>query len=347
MITAVVMEVHDHMGSKIFKFLAKFQLVIILTSSNALANSNITSEFMAQVNQISERDSAIDRERLKSYQIVLVPGLVTDFTQKVGKVFGWLGITSKDGFLASFFQQSNWMHEASIYFEMAPINREGGCDENGEVIARVIATSAKPVILVSQSKAGADIMHALVHHPEIVDNIAGWVAYQPPHAGSILADIMQSETVLKYPSNLFVKTLGGTPLAFTDMTTTYRSKFNFANADRIKALTSAFPIVTLVTTATTVSWERYLLGRNSSFSFLAPFVGVISEHDGGSNDGIATVKGTCIRNSDCVYLTGIDHFAAVMNTSPFLGPSKVDRIALFRALLELLLNRIETRNRQL
>lgn len=40
--------------------------------------------------------------RLRKYRIIFVPGLVTDVTEKAGRLTGGLGLTPADGFLAAF-----------------------------------------------------------------------------------------------------------------------------------------------------------------------------------------------------------------------------------------------------
>jgi hypothetical protein len=98
--------------------------------------------------------------------------------------------------------------------------------------------------------------------------------------------------------------------------------------------------VTLVTTESAVGWTKYLFSvRKAKIAFLAPFVKVISDRGGGPNDGIATIPGTCLPRATCFFVSGIDHFAAVMNTAPFKTPSPEERVTLFRTMLEMVVRR--------
>lgn len=307
-----------------------------------------TVEFLRIAEGLKGREGSVDQEYLKPYRLLLVPGLVTDVTEEVGKFTEKLRLTPTPGFLSSFFQQREWMAASHIDFEIAPINRAGTCDENGDAIARAIAESPRPVILVTQSKGGVDTLHGLIRHPEVRAKVAGWVAYQPPHDGSILADMIQDHHALRGPTAAFLSLLRGTGLAIADMSTSSRRAYNEAHRFEIIGLTRTFPIVTLLTTETGASASRYLFGPRASSAFLAPFIPVIAERDralsysglAGLNDGIASVHGTCLERSACVYLTGIDHFDSVMNTAPFKSLASADRVSLFRAMVQMLVHRI-------
>src|SRR5690606_33467270 len=104
------------------------------------------------------------------------------------------------------------------------------------------------------------------------------------------------------------------------------------NRAPIEDLTRSLPLITLVTDEEPLSsLKDYLLGRTS---FLSPFVKPIADNGGGLNDGIAMVEGTCLPGGrSCIYLHGIDHFAAVMNTSPYRTLSTKERLLIFQALL--------------
>src|SRR5262245_29177000 len=115
--------------------LALATLAAVLCAPLAHAGFEGTPEYKDRFPKVQARPASVDRGRLAPYRIILVPGLATDLTERVGKLTGELGLTPKDGFLAPFFQQRNWMRRSGIPFEMAPINREGGCDEDGDIVA--------------------------------------------------------------------------------------------------------------------------------------------------------------------------------------------------------------------
>jgi hypothetical protein len=298
-----------------------------------------TEEYRALAPVVARRAARADRAALAPYKVLLVPGLATAITAEVGKLTGALHLTPRDGFLAPFHHQIAWMRKAGIDFEMVPMSTVAGCEENGRAIAAAIRRSPKKVLLVSQSKGGVDILYALVRHPEVLGRLAGWAAYQPPHAGSILADLILQKGGRRLTYWLF-DLLRGSGLAIEDMTTAARKAFNAKHASAIERIARSLPIVTLVTTESAVGWSRYLFSvRKGQFAFLAPFVKVIAERGGGPNDGIASVAGTCLRHATCFYIEGIDHFAAVMNTAPFKTLSPETRVTLFRTMLEMVARR--------
>jgi hypothetical protein len=108
------------------------------------------------------------------------------------------------------------------------------------------------------------------------------------------------------------------------MRTDFRRAYMRDHEEQWRSIVARVPIVTLLTDDVPLAdTKEYLLvpfrrTQNTHVSFLAPFVGPIHDHGGGTNDGIAMVEGTCIEGGkECVYLHGIDHFAAVRNTSPW------------------------------
>ena len=305
----------------------------------AQAGENVTDEYQNTLSSIRAQESSLDRQRLSGFTIIFVPGIATDLTRVMGEATGNLGITPGTGFLAPFDQQMDWMIESHIDFQMAPINREGSCSANGDVIADTIAGAGHPVILITQSKAGVDALYGMIRHPEIRKKIAGWVAYQPPFAGSPLADIVHEKSEFKIPTDLLLKVLGGTSVSYEDMETGIRQQFNHAHQNEIDEISHEFPIVTLITTEDPSTPTEYLFEDKSKFGFLSPFVGPIQERGGGPNDGIALVAGSCLKYASCIYLHGLDHFAADMDTAPYKTLTRDERIALFRTMLEMLARR--------
>jgi hypothetical protein len=313
---------------------------LLLAATAASASVDVTHRYHELASPKLEEPALFDRIRLKPFRVLLVPGLATDTTESIGRVTGPLGITAPEGFLSAFHQQRRWMDEAGVDYEVAPINRRGSCDDNGDAIVDAILRSPKPVIVVTQSKGGVDTLHGLVRYPTALGKIAGWVAYQPPLAGSPLADLLQDRRAVRAGSNLLFRLMGGTGLALRDMTTSFRAEYKRLYAPEIERVIRAIPIVTLVTTEYASSWRKYLFAKDrSDVAFLGPFVETIRLRGFGMNDGIATVEGTCLETAHCVYLDGIDHFAAVMDTGPFKTLDRQSRVAMFRALLELVSDR--------
>jgi hypothetical protein len=182
----------------------------------------------------------------------------------------------------------------------------------------------------------------LIRHPEVRARIAGWVAYQPPHAGTVLSDLVQNSAELRPTGELVFGMLKGSSFTYQDMERGFRAGFNKTYRDEIERIPREFPIVTLVTSEEGASMDQYLHGDKSKVAFLAPFVGPIAANGGGLNDGIASFEGTCLDGATCAYVPGIDHFAAVMNTSPYKSITKSERITMFRTLLDMLAHRIRT-----
>lgn len=270
---------------------------------------------------------------LKAYKILLVPGLATDLTQKTGEITGLLGLTNQQGFLAPFHAQMIWLKKAGLDASMVTINRVGGCRENGEVIANAIAGSVKPVILITQSKGGVDALHGLLRFPHVQKKIKKWIAYQPPILGTPLASIVQENLALNKPADGLLSLLKGTALTYEDMAVVYRTNYFTLFESEIKKLTDVVPTTVLVTLEKPASFTNYLLEKPSRNAFLSPLVPVITSYNNEINDGIAMVKGTCLEKSRCFFLDNVDHFAAVMDTSPYKGLTNEARVGLLQYLL--------------
>lgn len=272
-------------------------------------------------------------KNLKAYKILLVPGLATDLTQKAGEITGLLGLTNAKGFLAPFYAQMAWLRSVGLDISMVSVNRVGGCMENGEVIANAIATSSKPVVLITQSKGGVDALHGLLRFPHLQKKIKKWIAYQPPILGTPLANIVQENLTLNKPVDGLLALLKGTALTYEDMTTVYRTNYFTLFESEIKKLVESVPTTILVTLEKPANFASYLLEHPSKNAFLSPLVPVITNYNKEINDGIAMVKGTCLEKARCFFLDNVDHFAAVMDTAPYKGLSKEARVGLMQYLL--------------
>jgi hypothetical protein len=230
-----------------------------------------TAEYRTLAPTVARRDARVDRTALAPYKVLLVPGLATSYTAEVGKLTGALHLTPRDGFLAPFHHQVAWMRKSGIDVEVVPMSTVAGCEANGRAIAAAIRKSTKKVILASQSKGGVDILYGLVRHPDVLGRVAGWAAYQPPHAGSILADLILEKGGRRLTYWLF-DLLRGSGLAIEDMTTRVRKAWNAKHAAAIDRIAKAIPIVTLVTTESAVGWTKYLFSvHKAKIAFLALF----------------------------------------------------------------------------
>lgn len=301
-----------------------------------------TAEFEETYGKFERGELALNKRLLSNYQIVFVQGLATNITHQIGRFLGPV-ISKQDGFLSPFWQQKRLLDKLGIPSQFAPINPNLGTEKNGDVIANTIleafAFSQKKVILITQSKAGPDAITGLLNNPLVRSKLAGWLAYQPPHHGTYLADAPTNGSVSGFFIDKLFKLLQGSGLAIRDMRTDHRRRYMHRNREAIARVLTEVPVVTLVTDDVPLSsLTNYLLvplkRQQSSVSFLAPFVHPIASHGGGINDGIAMVEGTCIEGGrSCVYLHGIDHFAAVMNTSPWKTPTERERLLIFQSLL--------------
>jgi hypothetical protein len=333
-VSGILFAFNSRVGA-IMKYIFLFVIFFIFTSQ-AFADGKLFP-----INKIELEKSLIQNEinligELKKYRLLFLPGLATDITEHAGVITGGLGLTNSEGFLASFYVQLNWAKSIGLDARMSKINRVGSCDENGKVILQEILNSPKEVIIISQSKAGVDFIHGLMsslgQSDKIRKKLKLWLAYQPPMAGSPLADLVNSNLALDYPTRLLVELLKGSPLTYKEMSLKFRKNFNYYYEEELKKLTSEINMTTLVTQSGPVDIFDYLENPNRN-AFLGPLVNLIETKYHYPNDGIAIVKGTCIDGSKCFYKYNVDHFNAVMDTAPYSGLNISERLQLFKFLL--------------
>ena len=151
------------------------------------------------------------------------------------------------------------MIESHIDFQMAPINREGSCAENGDIIADTIAGAGQ------QSHS---------HHPE-QSRCRCALRNDPPsrrfarklRAGSLtslrsrvrrLRISFTKNPDLKLPTDLLLKVLGGTSVSYEDMETSVRQQFNYAHQSEIDEISTKSRWSTLITTEDPSTTTEYL-----------------------------------------------------------------------------------------
>jgi hypothetical protein len=333
----------------------------------------VQSQYIEDSAIVNDRSEQEDAAALSGYVLLFVDGLLSDTVKNIGHSLQNFGVSSQSDFLIPFGQQKSWAAGWKISMEEANIDVNQSCLINGDKIIEKIRSTfkkykgTKKVVLVTHGKGGVSTLTGIVEHfaefGEFGKMIGGWIAYQSPHGGSYLADISNKSGV-KLAAKLVTWMITGAGLATDDMTIAFRKDYNVNNAKKIEFLIEKIPVISLVTTEKSLDlsggWDSYMqffsdsstqlkrVAEGTTPALLSPLVDQISKRPGASNqdeidnDGIAMVSGTCLdRSRVCVQLDEIDHFAAVMNTSPFKTLSTDDRVLLFRTLLDYL---VQTKN---
>ncbi|MFO7653531.1 MAG: hypothetical protein R6X25_06880 [Candidatus Krumholzibacteriia bacterium] len=126
-------------------------------------------------------------------------------------------------------------------------NTQQGVEENGAAIADFLAGSTgKSVTIVSHSKGGLDTLQALLENRGLWgETVTGWIALQPPFAGSPVADNVPA--ALAGP---LLTALGGDEQALLDLQTAPRTEYMADRVGEIAELTAAIPVISCYSTFT-------------------------------------------------------------------------------------------------
>ena len=137
----------------------------------------------------------------------------------------------------------------------AGFNSQQGVDANGAAIAAFLAgLSHKNVTLVSHSKGGLDTLQALLENRGLWgDTVTGWVALQPPFAGSPVADNVPA--ALAAP---VLTAFGGDEQSLLDLKTAPRAQYMQDRAATIAELTAAIPVITCYSTFTSTPAQSFV-----------------------------------------------------------------------------------------
>lgn len=151
----------------------------------------------------------------KSLTVLVIPGLSTNNWNR-------FGIPYLDENLAA-------LGARGIKARRLEISTEESVAINARYIAREIrkeAASGRRVVIFAHSKGGTDSSAALALYPDLIPHVAGMIAIQPVYGGSPVADLVQSQSVLRGSMEVvFEQVFGGSRDAVLDLTRARRAEF--------------------------------------------------------------------------------------------------------------------------
>lgn len=166
-----------------------------------------------------------------------------------------------DGGLVSFHtQMADFVADDTDFHDItqdAGFDSSDSVEHNAEAIAAYLqGVTDHVVVIVSHSKGGLDTLHALIEHPELIDEpVVGWVALQGPFYGSPVASVAPSL------GDLILTQLGGGP-ALSDLSPDVREAYMSDHATAVADLGAAIPVLSCSSTydvAAGPSWASYAL----------------------------------------------------------------------------------------
>jgi len=162
------------------------------------------------------------------------------------------------GFVTFDSLEHQYAANGVAYVDLSSIpgfNTQQGVDANAAAIGAYLnGLSGKNVTLVSHSKGGLDTLQALLDNPGLWGTtVTGWVALQPPFAGSPVAD--DTPAPLSGP---LLTAFGGDEQAMDDLKTAPRTQYMLDHAAAIAQLTAAVPVISCYTTFTTTPAQSFV-----------------------------------------------------------------------------------------
>lgn len=282
-------------------------------------------------------ESTPEIDALVAYRLLLVPGLFGSIYNLINNSLRFILRKQEVNFMNSWLDLKNYLDSQSIDYQEIQVGTQKSCEVNGNTIAEAVraqnrSRSGKRLVLIGHSKGGVDILHALTEHPDMRGSVSGWLSMQSPLFGTRLTNITTKGILspVLYP---IMKVLGGDSDALRCLSTNYRTRYNrektseINEVKRIQALNFASWIVPHIKTSSLYASNKLICALGE-----------------GINDGLVPINHSCLQTESCLHVGGIDHAGPVMDVLPYPGLGKERRVLLFRALLILLLEKMEARD---
>ena len=129
-------------------------------------SNKTTKEFHKTIPKVSLDNTEIVKF-LKSHRVIFVRGIFTDLYGDLSNRVKALGGPIPEGFGNPFYHEIKWFKNQGIDTIKAKIHTEESPTVNGNIVAELIEESQKPVIIVSHSKGGNDVLFGLLQNPRI------------------------------------------------------------------------------------------------------------------------------------------------------------------------------------
>ncbi len=251
--------------------------------SGALDQAKVEAEFATVMPQLAE------------VRFILVPGYLTDFLTPLET----LG-------LSDYLQaQEAALRDSGLLVERAAINTLESVSTNAREVERIVASSDRPVCLLTHSKGGVDVLAFLITASEDVrQRVACWIAFQAPFRGSPVADGVSENGFLQSSAHGLLWLFGGSPDSLEDLRTDARRTFLDLNRDRLADAVEDLPVLTVV------AWvEPDAVDCIRLRPIYQPLVWMRNRDL--ISDGLVPTSSQMLPSTPYVEISGIDHTGAV------------------------------------
>ncbi len=293
-----------------------------ISPSPERVGTDLTGDFNLTWDRAALAPKDTELTELRKHKVLLVRGFMTGgYVQP----FNFLGKKVSVG--GYFNDQIKVLESLGVEHEMVDIDSVMTPAHNAQKVAREIAASDKPVIIISHSDGGMYTLEALVENKDLLPKVRGFISLQSPFGGSPVADYIKEHGPLLAAMNKLLGHFGGSADSLSSLSVGERTKFRDSNREPIRKIVSGVKIISLA------SWkdnEKHkldtLLGIPRDFMLKR----------GIPNDGLVPVESAVLPGTDYVKIPGVDHIVTVMSNDSVL---KYDRARLTKTLLLMIISR--------
>ncbi len=264
-----------------------------------------------------------DLKELQKFKVIIVPGFLSDvgsgFKSKVSKMLPWL-FKNKD-------PQAEWLKSNGIIYEHVDIESEASPAVNAPAIQRAIEQSDRPVLLLSHSKGGLDILEALVHDLGLLKKVHGWIPIQAPFYGTPVSDVWTQKPEYRKTADRILKSLGGSVESLLSMRMQDRLLYMQRFAPQIAEVAATIPIVSFGGHAHEVKgrWD----------TVFEPYFRDQLEAARIESDGIVPWRNTILPEGSFVVGQGVDHLMPIGS----IDFTSFDRVRFLQSMLKVLIHK--------
>jgi hypothetical protein len=339
----------------------KFLSFTILTSylwlnsaANAIENNQLQENLNAMTETMFketrfERNTAI-QSLLNGYQVIFVPGIWTGIYPYYVNLLRSSGFTIPSETLTSFAEHIEFLKKLNIKAQLAPINTAATGAVRAQELLTTIKASLEPVILITHSSGGFDVLRAIVSDPELMKlKVKGFLSMQTPFQGTPMTEWPLSPSIFGWSQRLLIEKVLGGSAGIEELSREHSLNFLNLHQNTIENFLNEIDFLSLGTVRSVPVSDSYLpvttlipvLNSGSPLSGLMDgFVPWIEKHPhGGPNDGLVPAISGCLpfREESCLIIPNMDHAGTVMDLKPFYSTGKENRLFLTEALIRLMM----------
>ncbi len=320
-----------------FSFLSAFLTSALVPKISYANQGPLYKNYQETLRKIQNQDIQSDYKELDPYKVIFVPGIWSKLYPKLISYARFLGLNFSEDTLVSFADQMKFFDELGIEYEVAPINTSNGCQSNSKVLANLITNSPKKVLLISHSKGGVDILHALSSNPEIAEKIHGWISFQAPFYGTPMVNMFGSLPITRFITEL---------QSLTCLEPEFRMNFLRETNGKLKNILTKIRMITVASSLDKkevnefkdLIEEKFFYFNESLFRSTLNLLKAYPFYL--DSDGLVPVSSACFASTShkCLVLDSLDHAGPVMDLPYFQSLGREKRLLMTRTLINLINN---------